>query len=64
MPNVETQKHTVDTVISPDALSMMDGQKPEGACVRYEACGNIVPGRGEMCAECLDEVRHDEIQAT
>ena len=30
---------------------------PEGACARYEICGNVVPGRGQMCGECLDEVR-------
>lgn len=30
---------------------------PEGACARYEVCGNVVPGRGQMCADCLDAVR-------
>jgi hypothetical protein len=30
---------------------------PEGACVRYEVCGNVVPGRGQMCGPCLDELR-------
>jgi hypothetical protein len=30
---------------------------PEGACVRYERCENVVPENGRMCADCLDEVR-------
>jgi hypothetical protein len=30
---------------------------PEDACARYETCGNTVPGRGQMCADCLDAVR-------
>jgi hypothetical protein len=30
---------------------------PEGACARYEICGNIVSGRGQMCGPCLDELR-------
>ena len=30
---------------------------PEGACSRYEICGNVVSERGQMCADCLDEVR-------
>lgn len=30
---------------------------PEGACVRYEVCENVVLGRGQMCGPCLDEVR-------
>lgn len=30
---------------------------PEDACSRYEICGNIVSGRGQMCADCLDAVR-------
>jgi hypothetical protein len=29
----------------------------DGACVRYEICGNIVPANGRMCADCLDAVR-------
>ncbi|HET7325448.1 MAG TPA: hypothetical protein VFJ06_14065 [Halococcus sp.] len=30
---------------------------PEGACVRYDICKNVVPGRGQICADCLDAVR-------
>lgn len=30
---------------------------PEGACVRYEVCENVVPGRGQMCGPCLDDLR-------
>jgi hypothetical protein len=30
---------------------------PENACVRYEVCENIVPGNGQMCGDCLDELR-------
>jgi hypothetical protein len=32
-------------------------ETPENACARYEICGNTVPGRGQMCGECLDTVR-------
>jgi hypothetical protein len=32
-------------------------ETPEGACARYEMCGNIVPANGQMCADCLDAVR-------
>jgi hypothetical protein len=38
-------------------LTAFDGETPEGACVRYEVCGNVVPGRGQMCGPCLDELR-------
>ena len=30
---------------------------PEGACVRYEICGHVVSERGQICADCLDELR-------
>ena len=29
----------------------------DGACARYEICGNVVPANGRMCADCLDAVR-------
>jgi hypothetical protein len=38
-------------------LTTFNGETPEGACVRYEVCGNIVPQNGRMCGECLDELR-------
>jgi hypothetical protein len=38
-------------------LAAFDGETPEGACARYEMCGNIVPANGQMCADCLDTVR-------
>ena len=38
-------------------LTAFDGEAPEGACVRYEMCGNIVPAGGQMCGNCLDDVR-------
>jgi hypothetical protein len=38
-------------------LVAFDGETPEGACVRYEICGNVVPANGQMCADCLDAVR-------
>ena len=38
-------------------LTAFDGETPEGACARYEVCENVVPGRGQMCGLCLDEVR-------
>lgn len=30
---------------------------PKNACARYEHCRNLVPGSGQMCGNCLDEVR-------
>lgn len=30
---------------------------PENACKKYERCQNIVPGRGEICGEHLDEAQ-------
>ena len=30
---------------------------PEGACVRYEICENIVPEHGRICGPCLDTLR-------
>ena len=38
-------------------LTVFDGETPEGACVRFEMCGNIVPAGGQMCGDCLDAVR-------
>jgi hypothetical protein len=30
---------------------------PQNACVRYEICANTVPAGGQMCGDCLDELR-------
>ena len=30
---------------------------PKVACVRYEICGRVVPGRGLICGDCLDDLR-------
>ena len=30
---------------------------PDDACVRYEVCENRVPARGQICADCLDQLR-------
>lgn len=30
---------------------------PKGACIRYQSCENVVPGRGHMCGLCLGELR-------
>jgi hypothetical protein len=38
-------------------LTAFDGETPEGACARYEICGNVVPANGQMCTDCLDDVR-------
>lgn len=39
-------------------LSTYDVERaPERACIRYQVCGNVVPGRGRICGPCLDEVR-------
>mgnify|MGYP000597766594 CR=1 FL=1 len=44
-----------------------DDQQPEGACVRWETCGNYPPGHPDtgnmMCDECLDEIRHRDAEA-
>lgn len=45
---------TVDT----EALSMTTESEPDGACINYERCRNIVAQGGEICAECLDEARY------
>jgi hypothetical protein len=34
-----------------------DTETPDGACVNYEECGNIVPENGKMCGPCLDAAR-------
>lgn len=33
---------------------------PKNACVRYEVCGNVVQGRGQICGPCLDALRSAE----
>jgi hypothetical protein len=38
------------TAFDPEAV-------PANACVRYEVCENTVPGNGQMCGDCLDELR-------
>jgi hypothetical protein len=38
-------------------LTTFDGETPEGACARYEICDNVVPQNGQMCGDCLDELR-------
>ncbi len=30
---------------------------PDGACIRYERCENIVPENGRICGPCPDELR-------
>lgn len=40
-----------------DERENADSETPDGVCVRYEDCGNIVPGGGQMCGPCLDAVR-------
>lgn len=32
----------------------------ESACVNMARCGNIVPGRGQMCCDCIDAARQRE----
>jgi len=36
-------------------------ERPEGACCRWELCGNLPPGHPEsnnrICDECLDALR-------
>jgi hypothetical protein len=34
-----------------------DNETADGACVH---CGNVVPGHGRICADCLDAVRAAE----
>jgi hypothetical protein len=38
------------TAFDPEAV-------PANACVRFEVCQNTVPGNGQMCGDCLDELR-------
>lgn len=39
-------------------LSAFDAEAvPDDACVRYEICENPVPGRGQICGPCLDDLR-------
>jgi hypothetical protein len=38
------------TAFDPDEI-------PDDACARYENCQNTVPGNGQMCGPCLDELR-------
>ena len=32
-------------------------ETPEGDCVRYEICENVVPEHGRICGPCLDTLR-------
>lgn len=41
-------------------LITFDGETPEGACIRFEICGNVVPADGQICGDCLDDVRADD----
>lgn len=40
-----------------DESADVDTETPEGACVNYEECGNVVPANGQMCGPCLDAAR-------
>lgn len=40
-----------------DLSAFEDETAPENACVRYEICGRVVSGRGQICGACLDELR-------
>jgi len=44
--------------VNVDALDFGRGGIPDGACVNYERCGNVPPGKNQMCASCVDDVRH------
>lgn len=46
--------HIVDADVDTDTLD------PEGGCINYEECGNIVPYNGKACGECLDRMRHND----
>jgi hypothetical protein len=46
----------VDDVLEADLSDF--GVRPEDACIGYDQCGNLVPGNGEICGPCLDEVRY------
>lgn len=52
--------HPAEGGVDLDALSMTAPAVPPDACTNYETCGNVVPNNGEMCAKCLDRVRHVE----
>lgn len=36
---------------------------PDDACIRYDDCGETVPGRATMCSNCLDEARKRDREA-
>jgi hypothetical protein len=40
-----------------DESDNADTETPNGACVNYEECGNVVPENGKMCGPCLDAAR-------
>lgn len=44
-------------------LTTFDGEIPEGACVRFESCANVVPANGRICGDCLDAVRARDLLA-
>jgi hypothetical protein len=48
------REHVVDADVDTGLL------RPNGACVKYEKCGNTVPQRNKMCAECLQEIRYND----
>lgn len=53
-----TDEHVVDA--NPQLTLETYADAPDGACVRWEQCGNEVPGNGKMCGECLDDIRREE----
>lgn len=54
---VDTDVLDADWSEQPEPAPKAPEEKPDDACSRWKYCGNTVPGRGEMCAECLDLVR-------
>jgi len=43
--------------IDTNLLNVVEEPVPENACVKYERCRNVVPGRGEVCGNCLDKAQ-------
>lgn len=55
---MDSEKHPAEGGVDLDALSMTNPSVPDGACVNFEKCGNMVPGNGQMCGKCTDEARY------
>ncbi|MFC7191882.1 hypothetical protein ACFQL7_20570 [Halocatena marina] len=53
-PAMKQAKLVDDTDVAP--------ARPDGACLRFDQCGNLAPGGTEtnnsLCEDCLDDIRN------